>query len=170
MISDFQALHAQNVGSLMQLLRLSAHKTTSCFLISSKDIIMAIKRQAEGSAARPTKKPRVNDDPNTAPLSKPATQSQPKQIFTSALVADEVDFPRGGGTSLKPIEYKEVRDEARKEADADVEEERRKKRAMVERRNKKNLRGEGLGGGAGKKEKREHDKDEIRESDIRASI
>ncbi|KAJ3575984.1 hypothetical protein NP233_g748 [Leucocoprinus birnbaumii] len=35
----------------------------------------------------------------------------------SALVAEEVDFPRGGGTSFTPLEVKAIRAEAAKEAD-----------------------------------------------------
>ncbi|KAF8519094.1 U3 snoRNP-associated protein Rrp5 [Hysterangium stoloniferum] len=39
---------------------------------------------------------------------------------TSNLVGTEIDFPRGGGTALTPLEYKNVRAEAVKEADAEL--------------------------------------------------
>lgn len=35
----------------------------------------------------------------------------------STLVTEEVDFPRGGGTSFTPLEVKAIRAEAAKEAD-----------------------------------------------------
>lgn len=38
----------------------------------------------------------------------------------SALTLDEVDFPRGGGSTLTPYEIKSIRAEAIKEADADL--------------------------------------------------
>ncbi|KAI0830546.1 U3 snoRNP-associated protein Rrp5 [Trametes gibbosa] len=38
----------------------------------------------------------------------------------SALVADEIDFPRGGGTSLTPLEVKTLRAEAAQEADKEL--------------------------------------------------
>lgn len=40
--------------------------------------------------------------------------------FTSALKADEGDFPRGGGTTLSAFELKQVREEGRREAEADI--------------------------------------------------
>jgi len=40
-----------------------------------------------------------------------------KAEIPSALVADEVDFPRGGGTVFTPLEVKAIRAEAAKEAD-----------------------------------------------------
>ncbi len=36
---------------------------------------------------------------------------------TSTLISEEVDFPRGGGTSLSALEVKTLRAEATKEAD-----------------------------------------------------
>lgn len=38
----------------------------------------------------------------------------------SALVADEIDFPRGGGTTLTPLEVKTLRAEAAQEADKEL--------------------------------------------------
>jgi len=40
-----------------------------------------------------------------------------KAEIPSALVTDEVDFPRGGGTVFTPLEVKAIRAEAAKEAD-----------------------------------------------------
>lgn len=114
---------------------------------------MAVKRSAEAPATRPFKKPRTEGEENAE---RPAS-TQPKQVFTSALVADEADFPRGGGTTLTPLEYKEIREEGRQEADRDVDQERKKKQAMREKR--KN---------AASKVKvvREEDKDVIRECEL----
>ena len=39
---------------------------------------------------------------------------------TSKLAPDEIDFPRGGGSAFTPLEYKKIRTEAFKEADAEV--------------------------------------------------
>lgn len=57
---------------------------------------------------------------------------------------------------MTPLEYKEVRDEGRKEAEKDVEAERKKRRAMQNKRNK------GKDTGSSKKEDAK-DKDAIRE-------
>ncbi|KIJ46379.1 hypothetical protein M422DRAFT_66742 [Sphaerobolus stellatus SS14] len=43
-----------------------------------------------------------------------------KQAAAPKPAADEIDFPRGGGTELTALEYKSVRAEAMKEADAEV--------------------------------------------------
>lgn len=39
---------------------------------------------------------------------------------TSQLVHDEIDFPRGGGSSFTPLEVKTIRAEAAKEADQEL--------------------------------------------------
>ena len=39
---------------------------------------------------------------------------------TSTLISDDIDFPRGGGTSLTPLEVKTLRAEAAKEADKEL--------------------------------------------------
>lgn len=49
-----------------------------------------------------------------------STSASAQQPFKSALVSEEVDFPRGGGSGLTPLEYKEVLGEGRREADAAV--------------------------------------------------
>jgi len=38
----------------------------------------------------------------------------------SSLVSEEIDFPRGGGTSFTPLEVKGIRAEAVKEANAEL--------------------------------------------------
>jgi rRNA biogenesis protein RRP5 len=57
--------------------------------------------------------------------SKPAASSSSgvaaaPPVYKSSLVADEVDFPRGGGSTLTPYEFKEATNEARQEADRDA--------------------------------------------------
>lgn len=68
------------------------------------------KRAASPSRSAPAKKAKSAD----------SSSSKDPTAFRSALVSEEVDFPRGGGSGLTPLEYKEVLGEARKEADADV--------------------------------------------------
>ncbi len=51
---------------------------------------------------------------------KPRDKAQPEPQHSSALVADDIDFPRGGGTSLTPLEVKTLRAEAAKEADKEL--------------------------------------------------
>jgi rRNA biogenesis protein RRP5 len=74
------------------------------------------KRTHEDAGSRPTKKAKTED----APAKKPS--AAPRPVFTSSLVADETDFPRGGGTSLTPFEYKGLREEGRREADVEIAE------------------------------------------------
>ncbi|KAG5651611.1 hypothetical protein H0H81_008071 [Sphagnurus paluster] len=62
----------------------------------------------ESSTTHKSKKTKVAD----AKQSKPST--------ASALVAEEVDFPRGGGTSFTPLEVKTIRAEAVKEANDEL--------------------------------------------------
>lgn len=54
--------------------------------------------------------------------SKTKAKSGPRALpsFTSTLRADEGDFPRGGGTGLTAFELKQVREEGRREADAEL--------------------------------------------------
>ncbi|KAJ6519637.1 hypothetical protein C8R45DRAFT_1204771 [Mycena sanguinolenta] len=67
---------------------------------------------------------RALDDPSTLRKSKKAkttgvaTENTPQTA--SKLVSDEVDFPRGGGTSFTPLEVKAIRAEAVKEANAEL--------------------------------------------------
>lgn len=64
------------------------------------------------------------DDPSTVRKSKKTkttdvtTENAPQTA--SKLVSDEVDFPRGGGTSFTPLEVKSIRAEAVREANAEL--------------------------------------------------
>lgn len=40
--------------------------------------------------------------------------------MTNSLLTEEVDFPRGGGTSFTPLEVKAIRAEAVKEANSEL--------------------------------------------------
>jgi rRNA biogenesis protein RRP5 len=46
--------------------------------------------------------------------------NESKNTEVTNLGNDEIDFPRGGGTALTPLEYKNVRAEAVREADAEL--------------------------------------------------
>jgi hypothetical protein len=46
--------------------------------------------------------------------------SKPQSSEPSSIVIEEVDFPRGGGTSFTPLEVKAFRAEAVKEANAEL--------------------------------------------------
>ncbi len=57
----------------------------------------------------------------TEKTTKKAKEETPKPAPThSTLVAEDIDFPRGGGTSLTPLEVKTLRAEAAKEADSEL--------------------------------------------------
>lgn len=63
------------------------------------------------------------DDHSTARKSKKTKTDAPTENIPQAaskLVSDEVDFPRGGGTSFTPLEVKAIRAEAVKEANAEL--------------------------------------------------
>jgi rRNA biogenesis protein RRP5 len=51
---------------------------------------------------------------------KPHTENNKPAPSTSNLLASEIDFPRGGGTSFTPLEVKNIRAEAVKEADDEL--------------------------------------------------
>jgi len=72
----------------------------------------APKRSLEDSStSRKAKKVRVESDKK-----KDGSQSIPP----SKIQAEEVDFPRGGGTSFTPLEVKAIQAEAVKEANAEI--------------------------------------------------
>lgn len=80
------------------------------------------KRVAEDSPST-SKKPRTSKTASSTPAAAAATTAAapsgpPTLPYKSSLVADEVDFPRGGGSSLTPYEFKEATNEARREADS----------------------------------------------------
>ena len=66
-------------------------------------------KSAESTAVAGPSKPKTTISPRTAPS------------FLSSLKDDQTDFPRGGGSSLTPIELKQIKAEGRKEADAENE-------------------------------------------------
>ena len=66
------------------------------------------------SAVKPDKKP------STERERKLAVAPRPAPAFLSALREEEVDFPRGGGSSLTALELKQTRDEGLREADAEA--------------------------------------------------
>ena len=64
------------------------------------------KRIAEVNTSQMTQRKRLKISENADEQTPPAT---------SILRPEEVDFPRGGGTSFTPVEYKAIRTEALKE-------------------------------------------------------
>ncbi|CAK5279992.1 unnamed protein product, partial [Mycena citricolor] len=77
-------------------------------------IMPALKRPLDDNAiARKSKKSRTERESGSDAV--PQTKPAPSQ-----LVAEEVDFPRGGGTSFTPLEVKAIRAEAVKEANAEL--------------------------------------------------
>ena len=71
-------------------------------------ILMTLKRALEESSSHSKPKKSRTD-----------THSKQTQLTTTLLAAD-VDFPRGGGTSFTPLEVKNLRAEAVKEANAEL--------------------------------------------------
>ena len=55
-----------------------------------------------------------------SPLGETPEAVEQKQTTSFSNIDDEVDFPRGGGSSFTPLEYKIIRAEAIKEADQDL--------------------------------------------------
>lgn len=72
-------------------------------------MVAGTKRAREETSAPKAKKTKVDHKPSKSQAEKPA---QP----TSSLLTEEVDFPRGGGTSFTPLEVKTIRAEVAKEA------------------------------------------------------
>ena len=67
-------------------------------------------------------KKRVLDDASGTPKAKKTKVDKPVKndktvASVPALVPEEVDFPRGGGTSFTPLEVRAIRAEAAQEAD-----------------------------------------------------
>ncbi|KAG8928202.1 rRNA biogenesis protein rrp5 [Tulasnella sp. 418] len=56
----------------------------------------------------------ARDQPNLAKRPRNLSENQPPRV-KSSLVADDVDFPRGGGTNMTAVEYKSLKKEAMKE-------------------------------------------------------
>lgn len=76
------------------------------------------KKRSRTDPSSSSKRPRPSSDNAAAGPSKSAPRPAPS--FTSALKADEGDFPRGGGSSLTAFELKQVREEGRREAEAEL--------------------------------------------------
>ncbi|WVQ96181.1 hypothetical protein IAU59_003284 [Kwoniella sp. CBS 9459] len=109
------------------------------------------KKRSAASEASSSKKPRTE---NTGP--------RPAPSFTSALKDEETDFPRGGGSSLTPLELKQTRAEGRREAEDEAKAEAaqrgdRKKKQMSDRQVKRMKKNE-----VRPKPNEERDKDNIR--------
>lgn len=68
----------------------------------------------EASTISKAKKPKFTDERNS---SKGNDKAPPPP---SKLTAEEIDFPRGGGSSFKPIEVKAIRAEALQEVEDEL--------------------------------------------------
>ncbi|KAJ7900149.1 hypothetical protein B0H14DRAFT_2672489 [Mycena olivaceomarginata] len=80
------------------------------------------------------------DDHSTARKSKKTKTDAPTENIPQAaskLVSDEVDFPRGGGTSFTPLEVKAIRAEAVKEANAELFEDAQAEAKQSKKRKRK---------------------------------
>lgn len=124
------------------------------------------KRSAGGAGASPaakSKKARTD----TAAKPKPE-RSEPRAApsFTSALKSEEVDFPRGGGSSLTAFETKQIRAEGQREADAEAAQQgdKKKKRQLSERHAKRLKKDEREAARA--EARAERDKDTIRVEEL----
>lgn len=69
------------------------------------------KRSADSALAHNSQRKRVKVSENSVEKNK---------AHVSVLRPEEVDFPRGGGTSFTPVEYKAIRSEALKELNDEV--------------------------------------------------
>lgn len=77
----------------------------------------AIKRTLEGAVEGTSrKKIKLASKPEKKRQSAPAKVP----VQASSGPSDEVDFPRGGGTTCTPAEVKTIRAEAQREADEDI--------------------------------------------------
>lgn len=70
------------------------------------------RRLDESSPTHKTKKTKVADQGNE--------KTGGSSLKTLTGVSEDVDFPRGGGTSFTPLEVKTIRAEAVKEADEEL--------------------------------------------------
>ncbi|KAH9898165.1 U3 snoRNP-associated protein Rrp5 [Cubamyces lactineus] len=88
------------------------------------------KRVLDEASSTPKAKKTKTDTPSKKSVEKAPKPAQP----VSTLIADEIDFPRGGGTSLTPLEVKALRAEAVKEADKELFEDAAKETSTKRRR------------------------------------
>lgn len=72
-------------------------------------------KKRQGSPTRSSSASTSNKKAKSSSSNEPTSSA-----FTSALVSEEVAFPRGGGSGLTPFEFKEVLGEGRREADEAV--------------------------------------------------
>ncbi|KAK7059164.1 rRNA biogenesis protein rrp5 [Paramarasmius palmivorus] len=90
---------------------------------------------------------RRNDDPSSSQKTKKPRQSKNEapEATTSTLTTEEVDFPRGGGTTFTPFEVKTIRAEAAKEAEEglfdEISQEPSKKPKKTKRKSEANVGG-----------------------------
>jgi rRNA biogenesis protein RRP5 len=78
------------------------------------------KRSADDASRPAAKKSKSSSSSAPAPAAAAAASAPTSIPYKSSLVSEEVDFPRGGGSTLTPLEFKEATNEARREADADA--------------------------------------------------
>ncbi|KAI0673370.1 U3 snoRNP-associated protein Rrp5 [Trametes maxima] len=88
------------------------------------------KRVLDEASGTPKAKKTKMERSEKKPRDQPHKSSEP----ASSLVADEIDFPRGGGTTLTPLEVKTLRAEAAKEADKELFEDSAKDQIVKRRR------------------------------------
>ncbi|KAF8167718.1 hypothetical protein B0H34DRAFT_645870 [Crassisporium funariophilum] len=81
----------------------------------------------ESSSSHKVKKSKTEDSHKT---------DRAQQPSTSSLLTEEVDFPRGGGTSFTPLEVKSIRAEAVREANAELIEDARDAQKSNKRKRK----------------------------------
>ncbi|KAF8078800.1 hypothetical protein FPV67DRAFT_79954 [Lyophyllum atratum] len=107
---------------------------------------MAAQKRAleESSTTHKSKKTKVTD----------AKQPKPSVPATSTLVAEEVDFPRGGGTSFTPLEVKTIRAEAVKEANEELFEDAQSQAKAAKKRKRKSEVQKAVGDAAAEKNDR----------------
>ena len=74
------------------------------------------KRVLDDASTPRSKKTKVDDSSKKSKTSKQDNPPQP----TSSLLTEDVDFPRGGGTTFTPVEVKAIRAEAAKEAEDEI--------------------------------------------------
>ena len=74
------------------------------------------KRVLDDASTPRSKKTKVDD---SSKKSKTPKQDNPPQP-ASSLLTEDVDFPRGGGTTFTPVEVKAIRAEAAKEAEDEI--------------------------------------------------
>lgn len=73
------------------------------------------RRFDDGAFVQKSKKTKVSSE-----KSEKETHKGHSAPSTSAMTLEEIDFPRGGGTTLTPLEVKTIRAEAVREADQEL--------------------------------------------------